>query len=134
MNDVEVVTGQGRALTAAEFYKLADIPPEIEWFANLRNPNTRKAYEKVVYLQRADKSQSPVRKRPDVVKKENLSRTPGPPYRGCSRFTGSERRCKFSRLAQPREPHCYLCSKLLWLGPRRDPKQEHFPQGPYTIG
>jgi site-specific recombinase XerD len=45
MNDVEVVRGQGRALTAAEFYKLADIPPEIEWFANLRNPNTRKAYE-----------------------------------------------------------------------------------------
>src|SRR5262249_35830140 len=43
MNDVEVRKGQGRALTAAEFYKLADIPPEIEWFANLRNPNTRKA-------------------------------------------------------------------------------------------
>jgi len=45
MNDVEVVQGQGRALTAAEFYKLAEVPPEIEWFANLRNPNTRKAYQ-----------------------------------------------------------------------------------------
>lgn len=45
MNDVEVVRGQGRALTAAEFVKLTDVPPEIEWFANLRNPNTRKAYE-----------------------------------------------------------------------------------------
>src|SRR5262245_13958651 len=45
MNDAEVVKGQERALTAAEFYKLAEIPPEIEWFANLRNPNTRKAYE-----------------------------------------------------------------------------------------
>ena len=45
MNDVEVVKGQGRALTAAEFYTLAEVPPEIEWFANLRNPNTRKAYE-----------------------------------------------------------------------------------------
>ena len=45
MNDVEVVRGQSRALTAAEFYKLAAVPPEIEWFANLRNPNTRKAYE-----------------------------------------------------------------------------------------
>jgi len=44
MNDVEVVKEQGRALTAAEFYKLADVPPEIEWFANLRNPNTRAAY------------------------------------------------------------------------------------------
>ena len=41
MKDVEVVNGQGRALTAAEFYKLAEVPPEIEWFANLRNPNTR---------------------------------------------------------------------------------------------
>src|SRR5262249_38514882 len=45
MNDVEARKEQGRALTAAEFYKLADIPPEIELFANLRNPNTRKAYE-----------------------------------------------------------------------------------------
>jgi len=45
MNDVEVRREQGRALTAAEFVKFADIPPEIEWFANLRNPNTRKAYE-----------------------------------------------------------------------------------------
>ena len=45
MNEVEVIKGQGRALTAAEFDKLAEVPPEIEWFANLRNPNTRKAYE-----------------------------------------------------------------------------------------
>jgi site-specific recombinase XerD len=45
MNNVEVVREQGRALTAAEFAKLAEVPPEIEWFANLRNPNTRKAYE-----------------------------------------------------------------------------------------
>ena len=41
MNEVEVAKGQGRALTMAEFSKLADVPPEIEWFANLRNPNTR---------------------------------------------------------------------------------------------
>src|SRR5881409_4516230 len=45
MNDAEVVKGQGRALTAAEFDKLAEVPPEIEWFANLRNPHTRAAYE-----------------------------------------------------------------------------------------
>ena len=45
MHDVELVQRQGRVLTAAEFYKLAEVPPEIEWFANLRNPNTRKAYE-----------------------------------------------------------------------------------------
>jgi hypothetical protein len=36
MQDVEVVEGRGRALTAADFVKLAEIPPEIERFANLR--------------------------------------------------------------------------------------------------
>src|SRR6266571_6330284 len=45
MHDVEVVEGQGRALTAAECDKLAEVPPEIERFANLRNPNTRLAHE-----------------------------------------------------------------------------------------
>src|SRR5713101_7529565 len=45
MNEVEVRKEQGRVLTAAEFYKLAAVPPEVEWFANLRNPNTRKAYQ-----------------------------------------------------------------------------------------
>lgn len=46
MADIVVVEGQGRALTTAEFAKLADVPPEIEWFANLRNPNTRAAYQR----------------------------------------------------------------------------------------
>ena len=32
-----------RLLTAAEFHRLADVPPEVEWFANLSNPNTRRA-------------------------------------------------------------------------------------------
>jgi hypothetical protein len=27
-----------RALTAKEFFYLADVPPEIEWFANTTNP------------------------------------------------------------------------------------------------
>ena len=31
-------------LTPAEFYDLAQVPPEVEWFANLDNPNTRRAY------------------------------------------------------------------------------------------
>jgi hypothetical protein len=35
---------QQPALTPAEFYQLADVPPELEWFGNIRNPNTRKAY------------------------------------------------------------------------------------------
>jgi integrase/recombinase XerD len=34
-----------RILTKAEFTSLADVPPEVEWFANLENPNTRRAYE-----------------------------------------------------------------------------------------
>jgi integrase/recombinase XerD len=34
-----------RMLTAAEFQKLGDVPPEVEWFANLTNAHTRRAYE-----------------------------------------------------------------------------------------
>ncbi len=37
-----------RLLTAAEFHRLADVPAEVEWFANLRNPSTRRAYENSV--------------------------------------------------------------------------------------
>lgn len=32
-------------LTAAQYQKLADVPPELEWFANLGNAQTRRAYE-----------------------------------------------------------------------------------------
>ena len=34
-----------RALSVAQFKTLAEVPPEIEWFANLTNANTRRAYE-----------------------------------------------------------------------------------------
>ena len=37
-------TTDERLLTQTEFRRLADVPPEIEWFANLKNPNTRRAY------------------------------------------------------------------------------------------
>lgn len=37
-------TLQRRALTAAEFQGLASVPPEAEWFANIDNPKTRRAY------------------------------------------------------------------------------------------
>jgi integrase/recombinase XerD len=37
-----------RLLTAAEFHRLADVPPEVGWFANLSNPNTRRAYENAI--------------------------------------------------------------------------------------
>jgi integrase/recombinase XerD len=34
-----------RALTAAQFQGLAEVPPELEWFANLPNAKTRQAYQ-----------------------------------------------------------------------------------------
>lgn len=34
-----------RLLTKEEFQGLANVPPEVEWFANIDNPNTRRAYE-----------------------------------------------------------------------------------------
>src|SRR5271156_4382690 len=37
-----------RLLTAAEFLRLAEVPPEIEWFANIRNRSTRRAYENAI--------------------------------------------------------------------------------------
>jgi hypothetical protein len=38
------VTLPRRALTSAEFSQLADMPPETEWFSNIDNPHTRRAY------------------------------------------------------------------------------------------
>ena len=38
------VSGQSRLLNKAEFQKLSDVPPEVEWFANIKNANTRRAY------------------------------------------------------------------------------------------
>jgi integrase/recombinase XerD len=37
-----------RLLSATEFHRLADVPPEVAWFANLSNPSTRRAYETAV--------------------------------------------------------------------------------------
>ena len=44
----ELTTTSSSALTEAQFHRLADIPLEIEWFANLTNPNTRRAYRQDV--------------------------------------------------------------------------------------
>ena len=33
-----------QTLTAPEFHELAQVPPATEWFANIDNPNTRRAY------------------------------------------------------------------------------------------
>lgn len=37
-------TGAERNLTRAEFQGLSEVPAELEWFANIDNPNTRRAY------------------------------------------------------------------------------------------
>jgi integrase/recombinase XerD len=42
------ITPPERLLTAAKFHRLAEVPPEIEWFANLTNPSTKRAYEKAI--------------------------------------------------------------------------------------
>jgi hypothetical protein len=41
-----VVEHGGRALTAREFQGLSQVPPAIEWFANIRNEKTRRAYRR----------------------------------------------------------------------------------------
>jgi site-specific recombinase XerC len=38
----------GRQLTAAELHRPADAPQEVEWFAKLTNPQSRRAYEHAV--------------------------------------------------------------------------------------
>ena len=38
------IPSDGSLLTKEEFARLADVPPEAEWFANITNVNTRRAY------------------------------------------------------------------------------------------
>jgi integrase/recombinase XerD len=44
LNNV-LVPALRRPLTPAQFGDLADVPPELEWLANLTNPKTRRAYK-----------------------------------------------------------------------------------------
>jgi site-specific recombinase XerD len=53
MRDLTNLTGAGvsapspteRRLTAAQFQTLAEVPAAVEWFANIDNPRTRRAYQ-----------------------------------------------------------------------------------------
>src|SRR6202051_3762680 len=45
MSVPSTLTEREQRLTAAQFHQLADVPPEAEWFANLDNPRTRRAYQ-----------------------------------------------------------------------------------------
>jgi integrase/recombinase XerD len=37
--------GRKRTLTPAQYGDLADVPPELEWLANITNPKARRAYK-----------------------------------------------------------------------------------------
>jgi hypothetical protein len=39
-----------RLLGAADFRRLAEVPAEIEWFANIENPRTRRAYQNALQV------------------------------------------------------------------------------------
>ena len=44
-----VVLGSGKTLLTDEAFKrLSDVPPEVEWFADIQNPNTRDGYRRDV--------------------------------------------------------------------------------------
>ena len=43
--DRSLTTTDERRLTAAEFQGLSEVPPEVEWFANIDNRRTRRAYK-----------------------------------------------------------------------------------------
>ena len=40
-----MVPGESRRLSLAQFARLADVPPEAQWFANLTSSQTRRAYQ-----------------------------------------------------------------------------------------
>ena len=42
---MQLVPVKKQALTRAQFERLADVPPEEEWLANLTNAKTRRAYK-----------------------------------------------------------------------------------------
>jgi integrase/recombinase XerD len=46
-NPIQTVS-PNRLLTAEDFLRLSDVPPEVEWFANLTNKATRRAYENAI--------------------------------------------------------------------------------------
>src|SRR5580704_3698950 len=43
-SQVPIPVTEERLLSKIEFQRLADVPPEAEWFANLTNENTNRAY------------------------------------------------------------------------------------------
>lgn len=44
----QLVPIANRILTAENFRRLSDVPPEVEWYANLTYPQTRRVYQNAV--------------------------------------------------------------------------------------
>nr|WP_295768086.1 tyrosine-type recombinase/integrase [Rhodoferax sp.] len=44
-HDLKPLASAGRILSAPEFQQLAEVPTEAQWFANIDNPQTRRAYQ-----------------------------------------------------------------------------------------
>lgn len=68
----ELVQTESRNITRAEFQRLSDVPPEDEWFGNIRNPNTKRAYKKDVlefmgFLGLQERSELPLITRAHVI-------------------------------------------------------------------
>ncbi|MGJ0483756.1 MAG: tyrosine-type recombinase/integrase [Methylomicrobium sp.] len=47
-NSIQTIPSESRLLTAEDFLRLSEVPPEVEWFANLTNKCTRRAYENAI--------------------------------------------------------------------------------------
>lgn len=45
MSENEIALRPAAMLSAAQFHQLADVPPAMTWFANIDNPQTRRAYQ-----------------------------------------------------------------------------------------
>lgn len=95
----------GRLLTAEAFQRLADVPPEIEWFANLGNVATRRAYENALKdfmdftgIVRADEFRT-VSRAHVIAWRDNLA------WRGLSGTTVRHRLAALSSLFE------YLCDR-----------------------
>jgi integrase/recombinase XerD len=81
------IPAEGRLLTAEQFRRLADVPPEVEWFANLTSPATRRAYQNAIKdfmaftgIQRPDEFRTVTRAhviawRDDLVRRERSGST-----------------------------------------------------------
>jgi integrase/recombinase XerD len=91
MNDTSktlpAIPSESRLLTAEQFRRLADVPPEVEWFANLTSPATRRAYQNAIKdfmaftgIQRPDEFRTVTRAhviawRDDLVRRERSGST-----------------------------------------------------------